>query len=244
MCFSANMSLGFGLVGLAAATVTYRDRTEPFWVRLARSYAIFHFSLMEFIQYFAYPVADQCGYGSNLLLSELSTYHISLQAFAIMPALATYSPDRGALQKAAILGAIISGLCLLCNLLPSSWQLPGLNPNFIGEKIACLYKGIYHIGYAISSAYGLFVTYGALFGLAVSGFLWQRNWRIATYHLLMCLLTLYVPQWFFHVSTGEAAAIYCLYSIPITASFMPYFKTLFMPPPQLVAAVVAGRNNR
>ena len=52
MCFSANMSLGFGMVGLVAATITYRDKTEPFWVRLARSYAIFHFSLMEFIQYF------------------------------------------------------------------------------------------------------------------------------------------------------------------------------------------------
>ncbi len=86
MCFSANMSLGLGLVGLVASSVTYLDKSEPLWVRVARSYAIFHFSLMEFIQYFAYPVVDQCGYGTNMFLSEISTYNISLQALAIMPA--------------------------------------------------------------------------------------------------------------------------------------------------------------
>jgi hypothetical protein len=36
-----------------------------------------------------------------------------------------------------------------------------------------------------------------------------------------------MPQWVFGVSTGEAAAMYCFYSIPITASFMPYFKKFF-----------------
>ena len=36
-----------------------------------------------------------------------------------------------------------------------------------------------------------------------------------------------MPQWIFGVSTGEAAAMYCFYSIPITMSFMPYFKKFF-----------------
>ena len=72
MCFSANMSLGLGLVGFAASGVTFLDKKETLWVRSARAYAIFHFSLMELIQYFAYPVADQCGYGTNFFLSELS----------------------------------------------------------------------------------------------------------------------------------------------------------------------------
>jgi len=31
----------------------------------------------------------------------------------------------------------------------------------------------------------------------------------------------------FGVSTGEAAAMYCFYSIPITVSFMPHFKRFF-----------------
>ena len=227
MCFSASMSLGLGLVGLAASTVTYLDKSESLWVRAARAYAIFHFSLMEFIQYFAYPVADQCGYGTNQLLSELSTYHIALQAFAIMPALATYSTDAKALKHATIIGASLSSLFLLFSFLPNDWQFPGIEPNFIGRKVACLYKGIYHIGYAISSAFGLFVTHGSLFALAASGFLWKNNTRIATYHFVMAILTLYFPQWFFKVSTGEAAAMYCFYSIPITASFMPQFKAFF-----------------
>jgi uncharacterized protein DUF5765 len=228
MCFSADMSMGLGLAGLAAASVTFMDKSEPFWVRVARAYAIFHFSLMEFIQYYGYPVADQCGYGTNLWLSEMSTYHISLQAFAIMPALATYSSDRNALKKATMLGAGLSGSFLIFSFLPLNWQLPGIEPNFISDMVSCLFMGKYHIGYHIGSAFGLLVTWGSLFGLALSGFVWQNNWRIASYHFVMAMMTLFMPQWIFGVSTGEAAAMYCFYSIPITASFMPYFKRFFI----------------
>lgn len=228
MCFSANMSLGFGVVGFAASAVTFLDKEETFWVRTARAYAIFHFSLMELIQYFAYPVADQCGYGTNLFLSELSTYHISLQALAIMPALATYSSDPSALKKATQLGAALSGSFLIFTFLPTDWQIGDIEPNFIGNLIACLFMGKYHIGYSIPSAFGLLVTWGSLFGLALSGFVWKNNWKIASYHFVMALCTLFMPQWIFGVTTGEAAAMYCFYSIPITASFMPMFKKFFM----------------
>jgi len=227
MCFSADMSLGLGLAGLAASSVTFLDKNEPLWVRVARSYAIFHFSLMEFIQYFAYPVADQCGYGSNQLLSELSAYHISLQALAIMPALATYSSDKTALKKATVIGVMLSSSFLIFSFLPKEWQLSDIAPNFIGNMISCLFMGKYHIGYHISSAFGLLVTWGSLFGLAVSGFVWKDNWRIASYHFGMAIMTLFMPQWMFGVSTGEAAAMYCFYSIPITVSFMPHFKKFF-----------------
>lgn len=227
MCFSANMSLGLGLVGFAASGVTFLDKKETLWVRSARAYAIFHFSLMELIQYFAYPVADQCGYGTNFFLSELSTYHICLQALAIMPALATYSSDPTALKRATQLGGSLSAVFLICSFLPNTWQLFTNGTDFIGELVSCLFMGKYHIAYAISSAFGELVTYGSLFALAMSGFLWKNNKRIATYHFIMAILTLYVPQWIFGVSTGEAAAIYCFYSIPITASFMPQFKKFF-----------------
>lgn len=228
MCFSANMSLGLGVVGLVASSVTFLDKSEPFWVRVARAYAIFHFSLMEFIQYFAYPVAGQCGYGINLFLSEISTYHISLQALAIMPALATYSTDKTALKKATILGVCLSGSFLVFNFLPYHWRLFDLTANFIGDFVACIFMGKYHVGYNIPSAFGLVVNWGSFFGLALSGFVWKRNWRIATYHLAGSILTLFMPQWIFDVSTGEAAAMYCFYSIPITISFVPYFKKFFI----------------
>jgi len=224
------MSLGLGVIGLAASAVTFADKEEAFWVRLARAYAIFHFSLMEFIQYFAYPVADQCGYGTNLWLSEISTYHISLQALAIMPALATYSSDKMALKKATLIGVSLSASFLLCSFLPKEWQISNLPPNFIGNLVACLMTGKYHIAYSIGSAFGEWVMYGSLFALALSGFLWKDNKKMAYYHFGMSLLTLYVPQIFFGTTTGEAAAIYCLYSIPITGSFMPMFKRFFMAP--------------
>ena len=227
MCFSANMSLGLGVIGFAASSVTFLDKTETFWVRVARSYAIFHFSLMEFIQYFAYPVADQCGYGTNFFLSELSTYHIALQALAIMPALATYSPDKTALKQATIFGGTLSFLFLICTVLPREMQLFDAEPKFIGNMVSCLFMGTYHIGSRISSAFGTFVTHGSLFALALSGFVWKNNKRISSYHLFMALMTLFMPQLLLGVSTGEAAAIYCFYSIPITISFMPYFKNFF-----------------
>lgn len=227
MCFSPSMSLGLGIVGLAASAITFNDKSETIWIRLARAYPICFFSMMEFIQYFAYPVADQCGYGSNLLLSQLSTYHIALQASAIMPALASYSSDKRALKKAAIIGYTLSGLFLICTALPQQWQFPGILPNFIGNLIACLYMGTYHIAYSIPSAFGLFVTHGSLFALALSGYFWKDNRKIANYHCAMALLTLLMPQWLFGVTTGEGAAIYCLFSIPITMSFMPYFKKYF-----------------
>ncbi len=228
MCFSANMSLGMGVVGLAAAGITFADSKETFWVRAARSYAIFHFSLMEFIQYFAYPVADQCGYGDNLLLSQLSTIHIGLQAFAIMPGLATYSSDKTALKKATVIGLMMSSLFIILSQLPKEWQFffePV--PHFIGNLVSCLFMGTYHIGYHISSAFATLFTHGSLFALAFSGFLWKDNWRISTYHCVMAILTLFMPQWLLGVTTGEAAAIYCFYSVIITGSFMPYFKGFF-----------------
>lgn len=227
MCFSANISLGLGVVGVAAAAITFADRSEPMWVRVARSYAILHFSLMEFIQYFAYPVADQCGYGLNMWLSEISTYHISLQALAIMPALATYSSDKTALKKASLLGLALSGSFLLFNFLPPQQNFFGISANFIGDFVSCLFMGKYHIGYAISSAYGWLITWGSLFALALSGFLWRGNQRMACYHLAGAIATLFVPQWLLGVSTGEAAAIYCFYSIPITCSFLPCFQKFF-----------------
>jgi len=231
MCFSANMSLGLGIVGFAASGVTFMDKSETLPVRAARAFAIFHFSLMELIQYFAYPVAGQCGYGTNQLLSELSTYHIALQSFAIMPALATYSTDPGALKRATIVGATLSGSFILFSFLPKEIQVFAIQPNFIGNMISCLYMGTYHVAYAIQSALGLLVTWGSLFALALSAFVWPNNWRIGLYHGVMALFTLFVPQWLFGVSTGEAAAIYCFYSIPITGSFMPAFKKYFTPSP-------------
>lgn len=230
MCFSANMSLSLGVVGFIAASVTFLDKDETFWVRLARSYAIFHFSIMELIQYFAYPVVDQCGFGTNLFLSELSTYHIALQAFAIMPALATYSSDPNALKRATQIGAGLSGTFIFFTFLPQQWQLFDVEPNFIGDMVSCLFMGKYHVGYHIASAYGLLITHGSLFALAISGYLWRHNFRIATYHFIMAMMTLFMPQWVFGVTTGEAAAMYCFYSIPITASFLPYFKKFFEAP--------------
>jgi len=58
--------------------------------------------------------------------------------------------------------------------------------------------------------------------------LWKNNTKMASYHCVMAIMTLFMPQWLFDVTTGEAAAIYCFFSIIITGSFMPYFKSYFV----------------
>jgi hypothetical protein len=92
--------------------------------------------------------------------------------------------------------------------------------------------GIYHISYSVRSAFGMLATQGLFFALALSAFVWKDNKKIGWYHFAMAMFTLYFPQWFFKVTVGEAAAMYCFYSIPITASFMPYFKNFFSAQPQ------------
>ena len=122
------------------------------------------------------------------------------------------------------------------------WQLFNIEPNFIGDMIACLYMGKYHVGYQIPSAFGLLVTHGSLFALAVSGFLWKDNWKIASFHCMGAVLTLLMPQWLFGVSTGEGAAMYCFYSIPLTVMFTPYFAKFFIVHPTEISGDLAYKN--
>jgi len=59
---------------------------------------------------------------------------------------------------------------LIFSFLPKEWQLLDIEPNFIGNMVACLFMGKYHIGYHITSAFGLLVTHGSLFALAAKRF--------------------------------------------------------------------------
>ena len=220
------MSLTLAITGTVATVVTFLDKSETLKVRFVRSAAILWFTLMELLQYFAYPVVNQCGYGTNLFLSKLASYHILLQALAYMPSAASYSSDKNAINKAFKLGIVIS----IFNFANYFYDLGDLIPaqkDFFGRIIECIYMGKYHIAYSIPVSNGFIVMWLCGFGLGLFGFLWKNNWRISTFHVMMQFISLFVPQILLGVSAGEAGAIYCFFSVPICIGYMPMFKNYF-----------------
>ena len=72
MCFSKNMSLTIGLVGLLLGY--YFSKKNKY-----AAVGIAYFSLMEILQYFQYKVIDQCNNKNNKLLTNLGYLHICFQ---------------------------------------------------------------------------------------------------------------------------------------------------------------------
>lgn len=226
MCFNQPASLMLAAIGAIATFATANDKKENSKVRAVRSIAILWFTLMELLQYFAYPVVNQCGYGTNLFLSKLASYHILLQSLAFMPAAASYSSDKNAINKAFVLGILVS-VFNFSNYFFDFGDIVSTTPDFFGRIIECIYMGKYHIAYSIPVSNGFVIMWLCGFGLAQFGFLWKNNWKIATFHTIMQLISLFIPEWLLGVSAGEGGAIYCFFSIPICIGYMPIFKNFF-----------------
>ncbi len=226
MCFNQTTSLTLATAGAIATVITFLDKSESLKVRSVRSFAILWFTLMELLQYLAYPIVNQCGYGANLFLSKLVSYHILLQTLAFMPAAASYSSDKDAINKAFKLGIAIS-IFNFANYFYDLGEHIHPQKDFFGRLIECIYMGQYHIAYSIPVSNSFIVMWLCGFGLAQLGFLWKNNWRISTFHVVMQFISLFIPQILLGVSTGEAGAIYCFFSIPICIGYMPIFKRHF-----------------
>jgi len=76
MCFSENMSLTIGSIGLLASLYLYN-------INVYASIGIGYFSLMEIIQYFQYKVINQCDNEYNKFLTNLGYIHICFQPLFI-----------------------------------------------------------------------------------------------------------------------------------------------------------------
>ena len=76
MCFSANMSLALGLIGIAMSIHLYKKN-------IYASIGIGYFALMEIIQYFQYQVINQCNSSYNKFLTILGYLHICFQPLFI-----------------------------------------------------------------------------------------------------------------------------------------------------------------
>jgi len=72
MCFSENISLTIGIVGILSSIYFYPKN-------IYASLGIGYFALMEIIQFFQYKVIDQCDNIYNKLLTNIGYIHICFQ---------------------------------------------------------------------------------------------------------------------------------------------------------------------
>ena len=69
MCFSENISLTIGIVGILSSIYFYPKN-------IYASLGIGYFALMEIIQFFQYKVIDQCNNIYNKLLTNIGYIHM------------------------------------------------------------------------------------------------------------------------------------------------------------------------
>jgi hypothetical protein len=76
MCFSENISLAIGLIGILSSLYFYKKN-------IYASIGIGYFSIMEIIQFFQYKVIDKCNNNYNIFLTNLGYIHICFQPLFI-----------------------------------------------------------------------------------------------------------------------------------------------------------------
>lgn len=74
MCFTQNMSLAVGFIGMISSIYFYKWKHNAY-----ASIGIAYFSLMEILQFFQYSVIDQCDNPINKWLTILGYLHICFQ---------------------------------------------------------------------------------------------------------------------------------------------------------------------
>jgi hypothetical protein len=74
MCFTENMSLSVGILGILSSIYFYIYKKNVY-----ASLGIGYFSLMEILQFFQYKVVDQCDNPINKLLTIIGYLHICFQ---------------------------------------------------------------------------------------------------------------------------------------------------------------------
>jgi hypothetical protein len=72
MCFSENMSLTLGIIGISSGIYFYNKN-------IYASIGIVYFALMEILQFFQYKVINKCNNNYNIFLTNIAYIHICFQ---------------------------------------------------------------------------------------------------------------------------------------------------------------------
>ena len=138
MCFSENISLLIGSVGILSSLYFYNKS-------IYASIGIGYFALMEIIQYFQYKVINKCNNKYNKFLTNLGYVHICFQALFFNLWLFTFTNKPNFIF---IYMSFFAGLLLLSRLffVKVNELCDGNNEPLCGKK-TCAFLGNMHVAW-------------------------------------------------------------------------------------------------
>jgi hypothetical protein len=212
MCWSSSASIAATALG-GVATVYAAKKGYP----KVRVFTLGFFTLMELLQAVSYIWIDQCGMGTNILLTRLSYLHIAFQPPVITAFMLSYLSElkRKQWYKLAMGIAFASTFLLLIRLfVPMVWDVPQQFMCQVGGSMCaedvCTYRGNWHQAWRmplLGVVPGNLIYFIPVFILPI----FYGAWRLSLYHfifgpLLANLLT---------TDSNEAPAIWCLFSVAL-----------------------------
>ncbi len=226
MCWNAEASWGFAVVGATAAGYLIAKKESPLlWLPVA------YFAAMELLQGLSWPVVDRCELPSNQLYTLLAWLHACFQPFMGGMLALAFIPEA-ARKRAAFLvvgASTLAALIMLVQVFPFEWAGPcRLGRTFCGEAL-CTYTGEWHLAWSVPLndllEPGPQVFYDSfplrfLFGDATFHYLFAMfgvpfligSWRFALYNIVIG-----PPLVRFALVDGpnEWPTIWCLFSVAI-----------------------------
>ena len=142
MCFTENMSLTVGILGILSSFYFYSYKKNIY-----ASLGIGYFSLMEILQFFQYKVVDQCNNPLNKLLTIIGYLHICFQPLFANIWLFAFTTYHNFIF---LYMAFFAGLLLASRLLIFSEEdlCDGRNEPLCGKQ-TCVYSGNRHLAWNV-----------------------------------------------------------------------------------------------
>ena len=140
MCFSENISLAIGLIGILSSIYFFNRN-------IYASIGIGYFSLMEIIQFFQYKVINQCNNKYNIFLTILGYIHICFQPLFFNIWLFAFTKKR---NFTFLYLSFFAGLLLLSRIISvKDNEICDTNNEPLCGKNTCAFSGERHIAWNI-----------------------------------------------------------------------------------------------
>lgn len=140
MCFSKNISLLIGVIGLLSSSYLYKKN-------IYASIGIGYFALMEILQYFQYKVINQCNNKNNKFLTNIGYIHICFQPLFFNVWLFAFikEPNFIFLYMSFLAGLLLASRLFFVN----DDELCDINNEPLCGKQTCAVSGSKHIAWDI-----------------------------------------------------------------------------------------------
>lgn len=218
MCWSMAASIGMSTLGVGATTYLVATK-KPAAFYLPTGY----FTAMEILQALSYPVVDQCGLGTNQVVTLLGFVHIAFQPLFFNILCLFFLPK----DYANRIRIPALALCIVAAIASLSMLYPFANAGLCDDERAmcarrlCTYMGEWHLAWELPfNGYGNGFRDHWLMWIAEDGFIAYQaafffmpilygSYRLALYFYLTGPLLVQ----FLTPNLDEQSAVWCLLSI-------------------------------